>query len=565
MVVILLYNTAVHYVVLLCLINIIVVFFSTLMLLSLKSEMVLKRLINSQNKKQEIDKLSVIIESTHEQNAATFATDYPKVIEKCNTLQELNSHLEAHNKNCLDIIDAIRNAHLRQSTISEQYDRVVLSINNLNKIQYGIIQFYDFLKEVRKLNTTQDIYESVKIIRAMEEKKGYLKKYNFYCQLNEIYIRSKTQFTTRLEKQASMSVMEKDFILLGKGIKSQHSCGIFQELARWRREIMGPDFFKIVFATKKLDIEDKISSKVSAEFFIHLEKMSNDSKKEFKNSFGTANNYDGNKGYDNNKSNDKEIKRKNTYQDTYQDNFVYFAMAALVFDNCLAESFDAYHSHSNKILKLLKTVQIHDIRTLVPLKHVITELMIDVSELSTIVESATYSFFNKDIERDNFYKRMSEFIYFSCQFLNEMSEFSDELGEILAKRTDVLLLERLHELYTDKESNSRLCEIIISTNTVLAQLLNKQISLVYFDFKVRAELDRIVSGIIDAECDKIQIVFETRDVEEVVKAILKLRNFLTTEYRLILIEKIKKNINLWAFNFKKDDLVLIEDTIIRNF
>ncbi len=504
----------------------------TPMFLSVNNENLLKMIINSKDKKKELEKLNIKMNIRQKEITNDFDQQLLDIVSKIENLEKLNSELEHINKKCNEITDKIKEYHIKKVSIYEDYSQLTTALQRLGYIKHEISEIYEYMKNVGRISQINDIYEFVKILKILEVSKNRFKTYDFYFLLNKFYLNNKKKIIKDFEKKIILYFKDKNFVNIGKKFKDnilEHDKPtLFHKIIRIKRELVDTDFLKLIYASNQLEIKNKILFKINQECKNMIIREKGQAEK------------------------NKEI--------------IYLFMSIIIFDNCLNQYFEINLNNYNYLIEMLDKNQINDPETIILLKKIIIEYNIDNEKLNTLIENTIYNYLNSEISKDNLFKNILHFIDNTIKFIEKMHEIDCDIEEnIIARKVDSLLLENLENKSNKEKSANSLKDVFLETEHVLEVLKTKFCSCPTFNFTVNKKMDAIGFDLIETECDSLKKICSTENIENIVKKIIELKNFFTEKYRMILARKILSNYKTWISSITEDDSFLITDTIKRNF
>ncbi|OQS55287.1 hypothetical protein EHP00_805 [Ecytonucleospora hepatopenaei] len=195
--------------------------------------------------------------------------------------------------------------------------------------------------------------------------------------------------------------------------------------------------------------------------------------------------------------------------------------------------------------------------TLLPLKKLVTLLKIDSEKLDLHIEKIACEFFNSHKEESKDIEYLYKFIDDSVAFLNHLTQFNNELDEMLVLKVDKTLNKYFDKFdTTDAEIYSKVRDEILG---VLIHLKKKDKFYDRKNYEVENQLYLAEERFINI---KAGTILENKNINSVVKELVGLKNFMDETTQRKIIKKI--NLELSSY-YKGDDLILFKDTLKRNF
>lgn len=508
--------------------------------LSAENEMLFRRAVGAADKKAEIRKLSDMIEGLEREMATKYNDGYLDVISKCAILEQLQDDIRQARKSSSELYMRIKDVELMQSSFAEEHGSIERSIARAREIQRGLLQIYEFLAEADRAeglvcggDGDVEIFEAVSCLEKMKAMKTYLKQFNFYKALSSSYQRLLDAFQGRLREMAERWVDGVDLVEIGRSVDLDDNSGLFDKLLVYRRKIFGGVFLKLVYAFRQTDAESVL-----------VEILNGRMERFLRRARGGA--YGARRGG--------------------ADSVLHFSTAFVLLNSLAAECLPACRPFYDEAFELVQGAEVEDVHALVPLKRAAAALKLNPERLDEIIEHSTFRFFEKKISGDGFLEKLKGFVRDSVRFLGEISDFSSELDDLLAKRVDDLLLGHLTDAKNDTDDATRFAAIQDGATEVLDVLKSKKPLLAAFDFRsiefIERRNDRFIGEKYSEVVDGISNAASTAEIVEIV---VSLRDFMNEKCRRRLVRKVVDNYRDWMGSRSQDDVSLVADTLRRNF
>lgn len=503
---------------------------------SAENEVYLKDAMLSDDKHAKIREISEKIKELEHKMSMGFNDSYLDVIKKCAVLERLHGDIKEMKNNSVELLASVEDVRLRQSSVTDEYDGVQLSIERVKEAQRGLMHVYEFLEQAMVLEKTKSVYQAVSSLKKMEAMKIFLKRYNFYKVLNACYRRLLDAFTNGLRERTVEWLEGIPLAGVGKAIDLGSKVEIFDVILYYRKQILPTDFLKVVYACKRLGLEKNMIELI-------------DSKRE--EMLGAFSRELGARGRMSRDSNDA----------------IYFSIAFILLTHYIAELLPGIRLFYNDIFKMIYDFDFSDVSVLIVLKKTLCALRLDSERLDEIIEKAAFKYFERKIQKENFVENIKLFIKSSVGFLDEISDFCNELDELLAKKVDDLLTEHLSAFdEEERDKYGRFAALQDEIQGIIALLVSRKPLLESFDFAVKDRIQRRNKAYIHEKYDDVRSRIKgAHDISTVVKTVISLKTFMNEECRRELLGMVCKNHKELLAGRSRDDVHLFADTIKRNY
>lgn len=550
------------------------------MRLSAENELLLKAAVESADREREIARISARIEKMDQKLSSEFDTGYLDVIEKCAALESLQSGMKELKQNSEDLYGRIREIQLRQQSMSEEYESIEKAMGRLKEVQVELTQIYEFVILARDLDNTDDIYYFVKGFDKMRQLKGCLKRYNFYRAFDGLYQSIREGFIRKLGGHLREWLWRLEYVETGKSIDLADNTGIFDKLMISRKHIIDVNFLKIVYASRKLEIGPRVVGTLDRQRRRILEQVRRDM------GLLAGNRRSGSRSGSENSSNESDSQSGDSQSDgadnhhrtdpsnarhivSRTDDLIYFSVSFLLLDHFISEYYTLSTPLIGDVFDILDQHDFTDhLNILILLKHTSRALRLDPSHSDAIIERSACQHFSRAIHDEHFFDDLNRFVDSSTSFLEQVTDHNTELGELLAKRVDQLLVDRISSDYDQNHPNdprhfSSLCQ---NTRSTINKLISLKLSLVRYDFASIEMIHSRATTFIDDKYNHIKaLAHQPGPMDPLIQEILTIRHFLDEDSRSILIHRLNSDFRGWLSDRRKDDQTLVSDTLSRNF
>ena len=379
------------------------------------------------------------------------------------------------------------------------------------------------------LESNQDFFSCTKNLIKIECLLPYFKRFNFYSTLKFTYKRLFNNFQEFLDQSIENWLKNIDFIKIGQSFQINKEFEIFDNLLSYRKQILSKDFLRISYASRRLLLENRVSEVI-------------DQKR--KNIF-------------------EECQDIVNHKDNKNESVVFFSIGLILLSNVIMEFYPNCNSFHGEIFDLIENINFDDIFILIPLKQISTILKIDSDRLDSIIERFVFEYFEREISKENFIKNLRKFADRSLRFLKEISELSNELDELLAKKVDNLLSEHFERFKGDSEEFTQFQDDIFS---IIDFMRESNIFYRNFEFAVEEKIKRKNSAFINAKYnDIVHQINSSESTKDIVNRIISLKKFMNDECRKEVVVKLLKHVDDLNVNQNEEDKSIFLDTIRRNF
>ncbi|KAI5149914.1 hypothetical protein ENBRE01_1194 [Enteropsectra breve] len=529
------------------------------MFLSPANEATLKAAFAAEDKEKEIKKIVAKIESERKKMSMGFNTDYLDVIKKCTDLEELNDTMEEIMVHSTEFMSEIGETQMRQKQALEEYRAVEKAYSRLKIVQSGFLQVSEYLEIANalegKIESMQDhnavrenkflYYEIVTGLLEIREIKAKLKCYNFYRVVDSSYRELKEKFLDVLKNNLVAWLEDVNFVIVGQeiaGTEGISKYGVFDKFLVFRKRLLNTEFLNMAYAVKNLDEKEKITVLLNKKLHELLQTPSSRNGRTLPNL---------------SKSNLSKTQLSPPLSAVKQtQDIIYFYITFLILCDALSEHFPEINKLHEEVMDALDETEIGDLAVLVPLKRTVEALGIEPARVDTIVEKFIFGYFNKLETDGSFYKNLHSFIDKSITILNDLSEYTEELDEMLARKIDDALVKHIREKgeYCSYKKIKEIVDFLVERKPFLAG----------YEFLSLKDFSTRNKDYAEEKIKEIRKVAAKHSIKTVVEKIIEVRSELnvndeTAAYiREVLLENSKGLIK------NDDDRALFEDTLKRH-
>ena len=567
------------------------------MFLSHFNENYIKNHINDADKKKGIEEITKQIEAMEKDMLEELNTGYLSVINKCSKLEILGKYMENVQGTNNELFTSTNELILRSCNIEDTQMDITQWMERLEDIKKEFTLVKSFIEIREEYDKCENVFISVRNLKKMEKMLSYFKKYNFNMSLNKIYRDMYSDFITILQHKIKNWLETIDYVNIGRSVEVlDYKYRIFDDLNVYRQELIKKEFLKVYFAAKELKIEPIIietinnnrlfsrniseNTVVGTQSSLNMNRSSNTNSEDIRNRLHQLSLKDHPRNLAKNKKvedsvdkldktfitkNQLEQNGNQIYSGEYEE--FYAMISNILLSYFLKDFFPRVSTFYDDIFDEISKINFTDYnmikQTLFPLKKLVTVLHLDSEKLDLIIEKVACSFFDSHKEKD--IKFLYKFIDDSCVFLDKLTQFNNELDELMAVKIDKILIE-----YFDKQmKNVDLTEIDESSKKfvnckkeiikILAYLKSKNKFFGRKNYEIENSVFLAEEQFINVKTGEI---LENKNINKVVKKVVGLRNFMDEIVQRKILRKISAELEEY---YKGDDLVLYKDTIRRNF
>lgn len=227
----------------------------------------------------------------------------------------------------------------------------------------------------------------------------------------------------------------------------------------------------------------------------------------------------------------------------------------------LQDFFHGIQTFYDDIFEEIEEIEFTDYKmikeTLIPFKRLCTALNLDSERLDAIIERISHTFFNKHKGDGSGVDYLYSFIDESVHFLSEVTQFSNELDELLAMRVDKLLQDYFYSNRNEEAATFK--KLKGEVMGVLQHLKKKE----NFYATKNYEIENVIYSTEEKFVNmKVKEMLQNKQIKAMVKQIISVKDFMDDKAQRKVLRKI---INEMTPQYTGDDLILFEDTIRRNF
>lgn len=555
------------------------------------NENYIKEHINEDNKTRCIKNLTTQIQETEKEMLEELNTGYLSVINKCSKLELLTKYIQNIQITNNDLFTTTNETILRNCNVVDEKDSIEEYLKRLDDVKHEIMLVNKFIKlrQAYSKNSKVSCFETVRNLKEMEGSLTYFKKYNFYMALNQIHREMYTKFITYLQDLVKNWLLDIDYIETGRNVKiMEYEKDIFDPLHVYRKQIISKEFLKVFYAAKELSIEAIIMETINNNRQLSIRNKGIYEKKAVGTMSSLLNSNQGSnksilkresevenpanlalnkKVEDSVDKMDKEFIRENQILSqkgqifTEEFDEFYSLITNILLSYFLVEFFPQIQTFYDEIIEELQHVELkhYDVisKTLLPLKKLITVLKLDSEKLDLFIEKISFEFFDQHNDDNGKIDYLIGFIDDSVEFLSHLTQFNNELDDLLAVKIDKILNKHFDKCDSTDEK-----DFVKTKKEIWEVLMHLKSKDKFYDrknYEIENQIYLAEERFVNV---KTGTILENKNIKNVVKELVKLKTFMDENTQRKIIRKISNELLKY---YKGDDLVLFKDTIKRNF
>lgn len=411
--------------------------------LTIEEELRLKTIIRSDEKERLSVELSGEIEKKEKVMLESISEDYLNIINKCTDLERVKQILPR-----IASVNEELGASIRDVTM--QHMEVVREIEESEQVKSRLDLVMDELREVLRFmemaseceDADEDArgeplyyYRMARNVQCMGERLSFFQKYTFFTNMSRIFTRTKDKLTRLLVKDTDMWMRRMFNEVTNVGVRVHEILGgsdedvyVFDILGGLRRCFIDTGILSVVYGSRKICVDSMIVERINS---------------------GRRSYIDG-------------VLRQD-------DPRLISTITGFVLWSHFLKALDPRFKTHNRLIfdilsgneMLFRMSNFAELKeTLVSLRTLVMRLNFDFEELDSIVSRVAVSYFesqgpgDRDGERmdlEAFRSSMAGFIDESSVFVSNISQFSNELDELLAKKIDSHLCRLLEQSSKDMD------------------------------------------------------------------------------------------------------------------
>jgi hypothetical protein len=434
----------------------------------------LRKILRAPNKEEHLKALSDELEEKERRMLQSISEDYLNIINRCSDLEKIRKILPR-------VLEA--NAELERSMddMVLQYADVMREMDENEQIKGRLGQVMAELREVRKFiesarrceemdirGDLRNYFHFGKNVDYLRERLSFFKNYTFYTTMNQLYMRLSSKLSDTMMDDIEMwnSSVGNSTFELGRSVIEKMSAGreeslIFDPLDSLRGEVMAQQFLTIFYVARRFMKNDlAIVDRTNQRRREHISRiLEQDETRIFKGISGFV--------------------LVSSYLIRMDIRFQIYSQ--LIFE--LLEK-------KRRLLEGRNFPQIKE--DLVSLRRLVMRLGLDCEDLDRIISVAAFNYFEshelagRDIE--DVEQSITTFTNSCLDFLSNISQCSNELDELLAKKVDSHLCRLIEESQDDVGRFFEVCDI---SNRVLGRIRERNVFYRDLEFNSANEARRI--------------------------------------------------------------------------
>ncbi|KAI4292820.1 hypothetical protein PAPHI01_2094 [Pancytospora philotis] len=505
-----------------------------------QNEALLRDALRSGRIHEQIGEISDKIEELEKDMASHFNSAYIDVITKCAVLERLHTDATEMKQMSLRLLASAEDVQLRQASIEEEYAGVQSAIERLREVQSEFAGIREFIGCALRAERTESVFEMVQSLQRMAALKVHFKKYNFYKVVKGCYESARKHAHAVLSERAAAWADGADLAWIGRRARAWDRHGIFDCVLLLRADVVDVGVRETAYAARRVGLEKAMGEVLDKRIEQQL----------------------------------LALVRRAEETDTRRANEVVpLATGLVLFSYYAAELFPDCRVFSERILGAVEKAEQCDLLGALALREVLEALRLSSSLIDGVVETTAFRHFNKRMGADNFRERIEGFIDESAEFLQRHSGSTSDLDDLFAQKVDRMLAANLQNTlskhaadcggFAEADDYAEKQAVVFDA---LAYLRKKRPSLAGFSFAVRDDIekqnDRHVHAAYETTCARVK---KAQSSEEIVRALLALKDFMNEGCRKRVVELLSDSSKELMRGRSSDELALFRDTLARNF
>lgn len=533
---------------------------------SLNGDSLLKKALSAQDKECEIQKLALSMTKLENGLKESFSSQYSRMISDCSSLDELRETMTQIQVANTKIKNTMQEVQMERNIANSEIGSLEASLERIEIVQRELSSIEEFLQKSFEaeaslssptLDRIENVYLLVRNVVDIQKSMQGFKKYYFHLSFETILEKLRSQ----LKKLVFRSVDEflhRDFAKIGGEFKACKGFQIFDDFRRVRKEILNRELRDALYCAKYLglveEVVDYINSRRSEALRTHGISVP------LENNSGAAG-----------KSTDLATDRANVLDsdgrmDSDQsgvpgdDKMVQFCIGSILVSFFLSSKLPKIRTFYEDIFNGLSSCKVQNVLYVSRLRTIARKLNIQSSTLDSMVESAVFRYFDRQLGDATFENDVKAFMDDSIRFLDETNEFAGEFDEILVRKIDDVLTD-----YLNRATFEDIFERQDTSRRIIEFSKNKRGLFERHSFVAEAEIEMASSRQLEKKVEEFKkFLVEDKDMRQIAEEIISFREIPSATFRKDLGDSLIEKTEELIPNRSGDDKALFVDTVRRN-